>query len=243
MNGDGFQQAVGMLNVMISLANALKTLLNMGKHVPRTHGRRHMCTLCLRVSPCIRCCSLATAAPVPFWVSTVQLLMLAHAGSVGFHRTLMDIQNNAGRDAIRAALIRGRNWCSIIERLERIHATGRSLTHPKILKLVEVLRDHFMRFQASSTRCIVFTHARATVDEILGHLKALEPMCLVSHVGRVCVCVCLRDFAASLPPRCKKRRVIAFSSCVGTSMRYICAGEPVRGSGRAEGRAACQCQC
>jgi hypothetical protein len=46
-----------------------------------------------------------------------------------------------------------------------------------------VLRDHFHRFQnggsQTGTRAIVFTNVRSSVDEILNHLKALEPMCRV----------------------------------------------------------------
>ncbi len=52
---------------------------------------------------------------------------------------------------------------------------------------MQVLQDHFVRFQTAGTqsgagtRAIVFTHARSSVDEILSHLKALEPMCKVGR--------------------------------------------------------------
>ena len=50
--------------------------------------------------------------------------------------------------------------------------------HPKIIKLQEVLHDHFSRYASvGSTRAIVFTHARNSVDELLLHLKSMEPLC------------------------------------------------------------------
>ncbi len=73
-----------------------------------------------------------------------------------------------------------------------------TLTDGIIMGLLQVLTDHFTRFKvAGGSRCIVFTHARASVDEILNHLKMLEPMCKVRAQGVLvaligpCVCFCL----------------------------------------------------
>ncbi|TDH65301.1 hypothetical protein CCR75_008546 [Bremia lactucae] len=53
-----------------------------------------------------------------------------------------------------------------------------TVSHPKLLKLREVLLEHFQRHDAgaSSTRAIVFTQFRASVSEIVALLRPLAPI-------------------------------------------------------------------
>lgn len=111
MSGDGFHQANGMLNVLISLSNALRTLTNMGMHA----------------GPAIDDTVLASNS-----------CFFLTAGSVGFHNALTEIQKTANRDPIRASVVKMRSWIALMDRLAALHSSGRTLIHPKILKLVEV---------------------------------------------------------------------------------------------------------
>ena len=96
--------------------------------------------------------------------------------------------------------------------LSQTHARARFHVYPTVFLLLlttyvlcidfplvtfppQVLRDHFHRYSASSssngTRAIVFTQARASVEEIIGHIKTLQPMCKVggtAHCARATLC-------------------------------------------------------
>jgi hypothetical protein len=63
----------------------------------------------------------------------------AAAGSVPFFRALVDIQSNAGNNQFRQSLIRSHTFQSLMDTLQAIHSKGRTLVHPKIVKLLEVM--------------------------------------------------------------------------------------------------------
>lgn len=66
-------------------------------------------------------------------------------------------------------------------------SSGKSSSHPKLLKLREVLHEHFQRHATggSSTRAIVFTQYRTSVNEIVGLLAPLAPLLKVqAFVGQ-----------------------------------------------------------
>ncbi|DAZ96450.1 TPA: hypothetical protein N0F65_006496 [Lagenidium giganteum] len=58
------------------------------------------------------------------------------------------------------------------------NANGNTSSHPKLVKLREVLSEHFERHRSggSSTRAIVFTQFRASVTEIVGLLERMQPL-------------------------------------------------------------------
>lgn len=68
------------------------------------------------------------------------------------------------------------------ELIHHVNAASKESTvaqnHPKLMKLREVLVEHFTRHSAaeSSTRAIVFTQFRDSVSEIIELFKALEPL-------------------------------------------------------------------
>jgi hypothetical protein len=55
-----------------------------------------------------------------------------------FYRALVDFQTGAVGQSFRGQLIRTNAWGMLMDRLHTIHAKGRSLVHPKIVKLMEV---------------------------------------------------------------------------------------------------------
>lgn len=66
-------------------------------------------------------------------------------------------------------------------------SSAASISHPKLLKLREVLHEHFTRHATgqSSTRAIVFTQYRTSVTEIVGLLEPLAPLLKVqAFVGQ-----------------------------------------------------------
>ncbi|GLD92102.1 hypothetical protein PINS_up000635 [Pythium insidiosum] len=64
-----------------------------------------------------------------------------------------------------------------------ITTTANANSHPKLLKLREVLHEHFQRHAAgnSSTRAIVFTQYRTSVTEIVKLLQPLSPLLKVQQ--------------------------------------------------------------
>ena len=73
----------------------------------------------------------------------------------------------------RAALTSHPQWRMLCSQLASLDAGGRHLVHPKLLVLRNTLQEHFARAAGAgkSTRAIVFTQTRASVDEIIAYLK------------------------------------------------------------------------
>ncbi len=63
---------------------------------------------------------------------------------------------------------------------------GSSISHPKLTKLRDVLREHFQRLAAGtkSTRAIVFSQFRSSVDEIVSFLEGEELLSVCRFVGQ-----------------------------------------------------------
>ena len=60
-----------------------------------------------------------------------------------FFRALVDIQQQSvtgNSNSVRANLIRSGSWVVLMDKLHAIHRNGRTLVHPKIVKLLEVSR-------------------------------------------------------------------------------------------------------
>jgi len=56
-------------------------------------------------------------------------------------------------------------------------ATPDFVGHPKIIKLVQVIEEHFLTHESpQTTRVMVFSHFRDSVDEIVAHMRRVSSM-------------------------------------------------------------------
>lgn len=101
-------------------------------------------------------------------------------GVRSFHTTLARI-DTAGRGPpvganaswAHSQLVASQAWVALIDRLQAMKdAPGGHPLHPKLAKLGEALAEHFARKAEAgvSTRAIVFTQTRSSVDEILRYI-------------------------------------------------------------------------
>eukprot|EP01084_Bolivina_argentea_P288412 495011_1 len=86
---------------------------------------------------------------------------------------------------------------------------GSSISHPKLAKLRDVLTEHFQRYAAGkqSTRAIVFSQFRSSVDEIISFLDGEELLSVCRFVGQGSSSVAQVTASSKLPPeqqRCRQ---------------------------------------
>ncbi|CAN0501428.1 unnamed protein product, partial [Ectocarpus sp. 8 AP-2014] len=93
------------------------------------------------------------------------------------------IRSNAERGVFRHEA-----WPGLMKLLRQTVETtaGASVKHPKLIKLKEVLREHFARHEAGgkSTRAIVFTQLRDSVEEITEFLAGEELLRVKPFIGQ-----------------------------------------------------------
>lgn len=96
-------------------------------------------------------------------------------GTLAFQQALLRMEARAAQgkcSRARAELVALAAWKDIMQDLAYKQVTGEHVLHPKLVKLGEELEAHFRRKAAAgvSTRAIIFTQTRSSVDEILRYL-------------------------------------------------------------------------
>ncbi|QRW05020.1 Helicase conserved C-terminal domain [Ceratobasidium sp. AG-Ba] len=88
----------------------------------------------------------------------------------------------SGKDRFQSNWKDNRDWKAALSHIENHHLEAVSLglktqfpPHPKMEKLISLLRDHFDTEDAQETRVMVFTNFRESVDEIVAHLNENGP--------------------------------------------------------------------
>ena len=94
-------------------------------------------------------------------------------GTYAFWTRVQRFLNSAPQSPGRSSLTSHPQWRMLCSQLASLDAGGRHLVHPKLLVLRNTLEEHFSRAASAgkSTRAIVFTQTRASVDEIMAYLK------------------------------------------------------------------------
>ena len=102
---------------------------------------------------------------------------MSNYGGGAFKRKLEEFQSEVAQEksklkSWKVSFYRSEGFNSIIRRVKSMHERG-VLLHPKITKLIEILKDHFQRANAAGkpTRAIVFTQWRNSVAEIVSALE------------------------------------------------------------------------
>lgn len=74
------------------------------------------------------------------------------------------------------------DWKAVMSQIENYRLEAASLglktkfpPHPKMVKLNDILTEHFDSPDADETRVMVFTNFRESVDEIVTHLNTIDP--------------------------------------------------------------------
>ncbi len=88
---------------------------------------------------------------------------------------------------------------------------GSSISHPKLAKLRDILTEHFQRHAAGkqSTRAIVFSQFRSSVDEIVSFLDGEELLSVCRFVGQGSSSVAQVTASSKLPPEQQRRRQLS----------------------------------
>ncbi|CAM9841979.1 unnamed protein product, partial [Discosporangium mesarthrocarpum] len=99
-----------------------------------------------------------------------------------------EVKSRGFRSTAMRDVMRHSQWAGLMKLLRQTSqdTAGVSMKHPKLLKLKEVLREHFSRHEAggSSTRAIVFTQLRDSVQEITDFLSGEELLRVKPFIGQ-----------------------------------------------------------
>ena len=85
--------------------------------------------------------------------------------------------NTRGGSSTKRDIINGVRFKAIHVKAKKL-VQGKTVQHPKVTALIDLLRDHFNRANncGKPTKAIVFTEFRSSVDNILGELETLAPL-------------------------------------------------------------------
>ncbi|CAM9259423.1 unnamed protein product, partial [Choristocarpus tenellus] len=121
--------------------------------------------------------------------------LVTHGAAVCIHATCSKLGGMEEEVALRGfrskamkEVMQHSQWAGLMTLLRQTtkDMSGVSIKHPKLIKLKEVLREHFARHKAggSSTRAIVFTQFRDSVEEITEFLSSEELLCVKPFIGQ-----------------------------------------------------------
>ena len=112
--------------------------------------------------------------------------LLEHARNYG-HGTLLAKLEEFGRasSSAKKALLKTGPCVALVALLRANQAGGRE-GHPKLTKLIDILTEHFARNNCAgkSTRAIVFSHFRDSVQEIVGVLGSVDGITARYFIGQ-----------------------------------------------------------
>ena len=123
--------------------------------------------------------------------SLVQLRSEIRRTGIGMVRTKMIQLKNEGR-GLMSKIVRGKEFQAVFDAVLRSSsdpnntnelAQDRKFNNPKLMKLDEILTEHFERARAceESSRAIVFTQWRDSVSEIVAVLVSKQPLLRARH--------------------------------------------------------------